>query len=143
MMGRLLAATATLVLLAACSGSSTTGPPGTSTEGCSGGGPIPAFSLASPAPGSTGVADSTPAMLFTGQTLTQDGPPAITLTASNGKSYTLTTFNATATGYSVPLPALTAGTTYTVNYTIQVLPAGTQTACPQSLTSDLGSFTTQ
>jgi hypothetical protein len=82
-------------------------------------------------------------MLFKGQTLTQSGPPSISLAASNGMSYTLTTFNATANGYSVPLPALSSATTYTVNYTIQLLPADTQTVCSKSMTTDLGSFTTQ
>jgi len=138
-MQRLLAAAATLVLLCACSGGSTS-PPGTPTDICNGTA-VPTFTLVSPAPGAIDVPDSTSALIFSGTLYDQTGATeSIELVAAGGASHTLTTFNATNSGYSVPLPALSAETTYSVNYVITN--DGVSGECA-SLSTPLGSFTTQ
>jgi hypothetical protein len=138
-MQRLLSAAATLVLLAGCNGSTAT-PPGTATDICNFAN-VPEFTLVSPAQGATNVSDSTSALQFSGTLFNQTGATeSIDLVASTGASTTLTTFNATNGGYSVPLPALASGTTYTVNYVITNSDA---TGSCASWSDKLGSFTTQ
>jgi hypothetical protein len=144
MMRKLLISAIALGILCACSGASAMTPPGTSTDICNGEPPIPEFTLTSPAAGATNVSDSTSALVFTGSLFTRVGQPSITLATSAGATQTLTTFNATSNGYSVPLPALSAGTTYTVTYVVQTLPAAqSSSACPSQESVNEGSFTTQ
>ncbi|HTV93071.1 MAG TPA: hypothetical protein VMG98_10165 [Verrucomicrobiae bacterium] len=140
-MKQLLMTAGLFAALTACGGGSgTTTLPGTPTDICNGTA-VPEFTLVSPAPGATNVAASTSALVFSGTLYNQTGAAeSIQLAASNGKSYTLTTFNATSSGYSVPLPTLSAGTTYTVNYVITTSNAAA--ACA-SMNNDEGSFTTQ
>ncbi|MGB6986900.1 MAG: hypothetical protein WBD74_13095 [Candidatus Aquilonibacter sp.] len=129
-----------IVAITACSGGGDSSTPGTPTDICNSSA-VPEFTLVSPAAGATNVADSTSALVFSGTLFNQTGATAsIQLAASNGKSYSLTTFNATSGGYSVPLPALSAGTTYTVTYVIAN--SNASPACA-SMNSDEGSFTTQ
>jgi hypothetical protein len=122
-------------------------PPGTSTDICNGEPPIPEFTLTSPTSGATSVPDSTSALVFTGSLFTRVGQPLINLATSAGATQTLTTFNATSNGYSVPLPALSPKTTYTVTYVVQTATAPTlpspQSACPSQESFVEGSFTTQ
>ncbi len=57
---------------------------------------------------------------------------------------TLTTFNATSNGYSVPLSAaLSPSTMYTVTYVVQLIANGTATQCSYTASLNEGSFTTQ
>jgi hypothetical protein len=139
-MQRLLVAAATLTILAGCSGSSAANPPGTATDICNFA-DVPEFTLVSPTQGATNVSDSTPALQFSGTLFNQTGATvSISFAGSNGTSNSLTTFNATTGGYSVPLPALASGTTYTVTYVITN--SGVTGACA-SWSMKLGSFTTQ
>ncbi|MGB8796849.1 MAG: hypothetical protein WCC70_04780, partial [Candidatus Aquilonibacter sp.] len=72
------------------------------------------------------------------------GPPSIKLSTAAGATQTLTTFNATSNGYSVPLSsALSPSTTYTVTYVAQLIANGTQTQCSYTASVNEGSFTTQ
>ncbi|HUA10145.1 MAG TPA: hypothetical protein VMA98_12835 [Candidatus Acidoferrales bacterium] len=130
-----------ITALNACSaaGSAT---PGTATDLCNTQA-IPQFSLVSPASGATGVPDSTAALLFSGTPYTNVGPPSITLTSAAGATQTLTTFNRTNSGYSVPLPALSGGTTYTVGYVVALIENDTSSQCSPTETFNEGSFTTQ
>jgi hypothetical protein len=142
MMQRLLVAAATLAILAGCSGSSAANPPGTPTDICNFAN-VPEFTLVSPASGATNVSDTTSALQFSGTLFNQsNATESIDLVASNGTSSTLSTFNATRGGYSVPLPTLASGTMYTVNYVITNSGASVAGACA-SLSTKLGSFTTQ
>ena len=143
MMRKLLISAIALGVLCACSGASAMTPPGTSTDICSTQA-VPPFNLASPTAGSTGVSDSTSALLFTGTLYTAVGPPSIKLSTAAGATQTLTTFNSSSNGYSVPLSsALSPSTTYTVTYVAQLIANGTQTQCSYTASVDEGSFTTQ
>lgn len=140
-MQRLLAATAALFVLAGCGGATTMPDPGTPTDICNWPA-VPEFTLVSPAPGATGVSDSTAALVFSGALYDRsDASESIVLVASNGGQYVLTTFNPTNGGYNVQLPTLTSGTKYTVDYVITNNGVVAQ-AC-KSLSNTLGSFTTQ
>ncbi len=144
MIKQLLISTVVLAMLSACAGAGSTATPGTATGMCNGQPPIPELTLTSPAAGATNVSASTAALDFTGTLFTRDGQPSITLTTTADTTQTLTTFNATSNGYSVPLPALSPGTTYTVTYVVPVLPAGTQSsACGSTESISEGSFTTE
>jgi hypothetical protein len=127
-------------LLTSCSDGTGMSTPGTATDICNFA-DVPEFTLVSPAPGATNVADSTSALTFSGTLFNQTGATeSIKLVASTGATSTITTFNATNGGYSVPLPALVSATTYTVDYVITN--DGVTGACA-SATSNEGSFTTQ
>lgn len=116
--------------------------PGTPTDICNWP-DVPEFTLVSPAPGATGVSDSTAALVFSGTLFNQSSATdAIDLVASNGGQYVLETFNATNGGYSIQLPTLASGTKYTVNYVITNNNSGAAEAC-KTLSTTLGAFTTQ
>lgn len=141
-MKQLLISAICIAALSACGGGSSgmTSTPGAATDLCNGTA-VPEFTLVSPASGSMSVADSTSALLFSGTLYNQTGATeAIQVGSSSGAVYSLTTFNATNGGYSVPLPALMSGTTYTVSYVV-TNNAGAQ-ACKTTKISE-GSFTTQ
>lgn len=136
-MKQLLITASLLTALAACGGTGATNPPGTSTDVCNTAA-APLFTLISPAPGATGVSDATATLQFQGALYT-GGTPSIALTTATGTS-TLTGFTPTVNGYSVALPKLASGTTYTVNYVVNV--ANAAPACA-TMTQNEGSFTTQ
>jgi len=138
---QLLISAIVLGAFCACSGTGATTPGGSLVSCYSQA--IPAFTLTSPTAGSTGVSDSTAALLFSGTPYTAVGPPSIKLSTAAGATQTLTTFNATSNGYSVPLPALMPGTTYTVTYVAQVIANDTQSPCDSTMSQPEGSFTTQ
>lgn len=140
-MKQLLISAIVLSALCACGGASAMTTPGTTADVCSTQ-LIPQFSLSSPTAGSTGVPDSTAALVFTGTPYTVVGPPSIKLASSAG-TQTLTTFNATSNSYSVPLPTLSPATTYTVTYVVQTVANGTSTPCGYTSSFNEGSFTTQ
>ncbi|MGD0969320.1 MAG: hypothetical protein ABR949_13660 [Candidatus Aquilonibacter sp.] len=143
-MKRLLISVAAFVTLSACGAAGSSTGPGVSTDACNGEPPIPEFTLVSPASGATDVPVSTAALVFNGTPFTRVGQPSITLSTAAGITQTLSTFNPTSNGYSVPLSALSPGTTYTVTYVVPVLPAGSQSSpCSSTESIGEGAFTTQ
>jgi hypothetical protein len=143
MMKKQLLVLGSIAFLSACSGAGAVTTPGTFTDICNGEPPIPPFTLTSPTAGATNVSDSTAALLFTGTPYTVVGPATIKLSTAAGVTQTLTTFNPTSNGYSVPLAALSPSTTYTVTYVAQLVANGTQSPCSSTMSQDEGSFTTQ
>jgi hypothetical protein len=136
MMTRVFVAIALVITVSGCSGTGTD--PGSNV--CNGSN-IPQLSLTSPAPGASNVSDTMSALFLSGTLYSGSGSSvSIKLAAANGTASTLTTFNATSNGYSVPLPALSSATTYTVDYVITNSGA-TASCATESVT--LGSFTTQ
>lgn len=142
MMKKQLLVLGAIAFLSACAGAGTMTTPGGSIVSCYTQA-IPEFTLVSPNAGSTGVSDSTAALLFTGTPYTVVGPASIKLSTAAGVAQTLTTFNATSNGYSVPLPSLSPSTTYTVTYVAQLVANGAQSPCSSTMSLNEGSFTTQ
>jgi hypothetical protein len=114
--------------------------PSTPTDICNSSA-VPEFTLVSPAPGATNVADSTSTLVFSGTLFNQSGATeSINFGPANGSTtYSIATFNPTAGGYSVPLPTLSAKTMYYVQYDIKATDG--PGVCMMGLYK--GSFTTQ
>ncbi|HTV92775.1 MAG TPA: hypothetical protein VMG98_08680 [Verrucomicrobiae bacterium] len=143
MMRQTAVATA-LIALAACGGGSfsaaPTPTPSSALVACWFSGSAPASTLVSPAPGATGVPDSTSTLIFSSALETPFGAPGIEVAFGTGDFYLTSTVTATASGYSVPLPALVSHTTYTVTalFTVPL----SESSCG-TLPVVEGSFTTQ
>jgi len=139
-----VAAFSMFVALAACGGGNFTPAPTPTPSpefyACFFSGAVPPSTLTSPIPGATGVPDSTPALLFSNALETPYGRPTINVTFGSQGFYYTDIVSATASGYSVALPALMPDTTYTV-YALFNVPSG-DGSCP-TFPVEEGTFTTQ
>ncbi len=144
-MTRQIAIAMALIAIAGCGGGSvSTAPtptPSSELIACWFSGTVPASTLISPAPGATGVPDSTSTLIFSNPLETPFGPPTtIEVTFGTGGVYETTTVTATASGYSVALPALAPDTTYSVSALFKV--PLSESSCGTLPVAE-GSFTTQ
>jgi hypothetical protein len=118
--------------------------------------PVPEMSLAYPIPGSTNVPIRLGELIFEGDhvgaTLTVESPGAgnpLVLGTPTSAPSPLPTPYATPSGlsgavpyFAVPVPTLSAATTYSVSYAYRTF-ANNPPACIKFATAELGEFTTQ
>lgn len=95
--------------------------------------------LISPVPGATNVAITTNALFFSGTPNGPGGTSSIKMTWPSGGSFQTNVLTPAGDEYSVTIPQLQATTTYTV---YDVVSTSESYPC-NTLTEELGSFTTQ